>query len=127
MAADHSQGRLIVSPPFFYACFVQETEKYAVPSSARPHLLGAKGRTLIAIQTKTGVQITVPPRTKEQQETSLEPADANDDDLDVEEEMVDVSIEGDVESIKAAKEEIDLIVSKVRKQPMTLDEFFYCF
>ncbi|KAG0032781.1 hypothetical protein BGZ81_010066 [Podila clonocystis] len=90
----------------------KETEQYAVPSSARPHLLGAKGRTLIAIQTKTGVQITVPPRTKEQQETSFEPADANDDDLDVEEEMVDVAIEGDVESIKAAKEEIDQIVSK---------------
>ncbi|KAG0094702.1 hypothetical protein BGZ93_006879 [Podila epicladia] len=90
----------------------KETVQYAVPSSARPHLLGAKGRTLIAIQTKTGVQITVPPRTKEQQETSLEPANANDDDLDVEEEMVDVAIEGDVESIKAAKEEIDQIVSK---------------
>lgn len=121
VAADHEKRRLIVSPPFFYAVLlIQETVQYAVPSSARPHLLGAKGRTLIAIQTKTGVQITVPPRTKEQQETSLEPANANDDDLDVEEEMVDVAIEGDVESIKAAKEEIDQIVSKVRNPPTTL-------
>ncbi|KAG0326707.1 hypothetical protein BG004_002911 [Podila humilis] len=90
----------------------KETVQYAVPSSARPHLLGAKGRTLIAIQTKTGVLITVPPRSKDQQETSFEPANANDEDLDAEEEMVDIAIEGDAESIKAAKDEIDQIVSK---------------
>lgn len=116
MAVNHGQRRLIISPLFIYVVYLtQETVQYAVPSSARPHLLGAKGRTLIAIQTKTGVLITVPPRTKEQQETSFEPADANDDDLDVEEEMVDVAIEGDMESIKAAKEEIDQVVSKVRE------------
>lgn len=118
VAADRGQRRLIISPLFIYVAYLtQDTVQYAVPSSARPHLLGAKGRTLIAIQTKTGVQITVPPRTKEQQEASFEPADANDDDLDAEEEMVDVAIEGDVESIEAAKEEIDQIVSKVRKAP----------
>ncbi|KAF9901826.1 hypothetical protein EC991_005621 [Linnemannia zychae] len=86
------------------------TEKYLVPSSARPHLLGSKGRTLIAIQTKTGVLIDIPRR--KDGETTFEPATANEDDLDVEEEMVPISIEGDVESIKAAKEEIDSIISK---------------
>lgn len=128
VAADRGHGRLITSPLFIYVVYLtQETVQYAVPSSARPHLLGAKGRTLIAIQTKTGVQITVPPRTKEQQETSLEAADANDDDLDAEEEMVDVAIEGDVESIKAAKEEIDQIVSKVREALTIIEGSFLNF
>lgn len=63
------------------------------------------------IQTKTGVQITIPRR--EQQETTFEPVDATEDDLDAEEEMVSIDIEGDVESINAAKEEINAIISKV--------------
>ncbi|KAG0196283.1 hypothetical protein BGX28_010343 [Mortierella sp. GBA30] len=88
----------------------KETIKYPVPSSARPHLLGSKGRTLNAIQTKTGVQITVPRR--DQQETTFEPANATEDDLEAEEEMVLIDIEGDAESISAAKEEINAIISK---------------
>ncbi|KAG0072393.1 hypothetical protein BGZ90_011935 [Linnemannia elongata] len=88
----------------------KETVKYPVPSSARPHLLGSKGRTLSAIQTKTGVQITIPRR--KEGETTFEPATLNEDDLDAEEEMVDIDIEGDAESIKAAKEEIESIISK---------------
>ncbi|KAF9559752.1 hypothetical protein EC968_006494 [Mortierella alpina] len=87
------------------------TVQYPVPSSARPHLLGSKGRTLNLIQTKTGVQITIPRR--EQQETTFEPVNATEDDLDAEEEMVSIDIEGDVESINAAKEEINAIISKV--------------
>ncbi|KAG0326005.1 hypothetical protein BGZ99_010299 [Dissophora globulifera] len=88
----------------------KETVKYPVPSSARAHLLGVKGRTLNSIQSKTGVTITVPPR--DPQETTFEPANTNEDDLDVEEAMVLIDIEGDAESIKAAKEEVDNIVSK---------------
>ncbi|KAG0376672.1 hypothetical protein BGX24_007391 [Mortierella sp. AD032] len=84
--------------------------EYHVPSSARPHLLGSKGRTLNAIQNKTGVLINIPRR--QEGETTFEPATANEDDLDVEEEMVPISIEGDVESIKSAKEEIESIISK---------------
>lgn len=97
-----------------YSCYSvpQEKIQYPVPSSARPHLLGAKGRTLIGIQSKTGVQINVPRR--EQQETTFVAVTASEDDLDAEEEMVMIDIEGDVESIKAAKEEIDSIVAKVR-------------
>ncbi|KAG0270138.1 hypothetical protein BGZ95_001799 [Linnemannia exigua] len=77
----------------------KSTVEYHVPSSARPHLLGSKGRTLIAIQTKTGVLINIPRR--KDGETTFEPATANEDDL-----------EGDDESIKAAKEEIESIISK---------------
>ncbi|KAF9584251.1 hypothetical protein BGW38_007078 [Lunasporangiospora selenospora] len=88
----------------------KENVKYAVPSSARPHLLGSKGKTLINIQKNTGVTINVPKR--EQTETSFEPAVLSEDDLDAEEEQVFIDIEGDIESIKAAKEEIDAIVSK---------------
>ncbi|KAG0364310.1 hypothetical protein BGZ54_007661, partial [Gamsiella multidivaricata] len=88
-----------------------ETIKYPVPASACAHILGSKGRTLQGIQSKTGVRIEVPRR--EHQETTFEPANANEDDLDAEEETVSIDIEGDVESIKAAKEEIDAIVSKV--------------
>lgn len=65
-----------------------------------------------SIQTKTGVQINIPRR--EKGETTFEPATLNEDDLDAEEEMVPIDIEGDVESIKAAKEEIEAIISKVR-------------
>ncbi|KAG0312365.1 hypothetical protein BGZ97_011252 [Linnemannia gamsii] len=88
----------------------KETIKYLVPSSARPHLLGSKGRTLHTIQTKTGVLINIPRR--EKGETTFEPVTLNEDDLDAEEEMVPIDIEGDAESIKAAKEEIDSIISK---------------
>ncbi|KAF9549255.1 hypothetical protein EC957_004555 [Mortierella hygrophila] len=88
----------------------KEKVEYLVPSSARPHLLGSKGRTLNAIQTKTGVQINIPRR--KEGETTFEPATLNEDDLDAEEEMVPIDIEGDVESIKAAKEEIESIISK---------------
>ncbi|KAF9432758.1 hypothetical protein BGZ76_010364 [Entomortierella beljakovae] len=88
----------------------KETVMYPVPSSARAHILGVKGRTLNGIQTKTGVSINVPPR--KPQETTFEPATADEDDLDAEEETVLIEIEGDVESIKAAKEEIDAIISK---------------
>lgn len=65
-----------------------------------------------AIQTKTGVQINIPRR--KEGETTFEPATLNEDDLDAEEEMVPIDIEGDAESIKAAKEEIESIISKVR-------------
>ncbi|KAF8929900.1 hypothetical protein BGZ58_008613 [Dissophora ornata] len=88
----------------------KENVQHHVPSSARAHILGSKGRTLSGIQTRTGVTINVPRR--EQQETTYEPAIANEDDLDAEEEMVAIDIEGDVDSIKAAKEEIDIIVSR---------------
>lgn len=40
---------------------------------------------------------------------------ATEDDLNAEEEMVLIEIEGDVESIAAAKAEIDAIVSKVNE------------
>ncbi|KAG0006563.1 hypothetical protein BGZ65_006631 [Modicella reniformis] len=90
----------------------KETVKYPVPSSARAHIMGSKGRTLREIQSKTGVvRIDIPRR--EQQETTFESVNATEDDLDVEEEMVLIEIEGDVESIAAAKEEIDTIVSRV--------------
>ncbi|KAG0209573.1 hypothetical protein BGX33_005468 [Mortierella sp. NVP41] len=88
----------------------KETIEYFVPSSARPHLLGSKGRTLNNIQAKTGVEIDIPRRAA--QETTFEPATANEDDLDAEEEMVPIYIKGDAESIKAAKEEVDSIISK---------------
>ncbi|KAF9926224.1 hypothetical protein FBU30_004151 [Linnemannia zychae] len=88
----------------------KETVEYLVPSSARPHLLGSKGRNLIAMQTKTGVQINIPRR--KEGETTFESVTANEDDLDVEEEMVPITIEGDAESIKAAKEEIEAVISK---------------
>ncbi|KAG0229667.1 hypothetical protein BGW42_001428 [Actinomortierella wolfii] len=90
---------------------------HSVPSSARRHILGSKGRTLASIQQKTGVQINVPHRTKEEQEqeqeTTFESSVANDEDLDAEEKMVDIEIEGDVEGIVAARAEIDQIVSRV--------------
>ncbi|KAF9145689.1 hypothetical protein BGX30_007527 [Mortierella sp. GBA39] len=88
----------------------KEKIEYFVPLSACPHLLGSKGRTLNAIQTKTGVQINIPRR--KEGETTFEPATLNEDDLDAEEEMVPIDIEGDVDSIKAAKEEIESIISK---------------
>ncbi|KAF9180982.1 hypothetical protein BGZ51_005769 [Haplosporangium sp. Z 767] len=106
----------------------KETVKYPVPSSARPHLLGSKGHTLISIQSKTGVVITVPRR--EQQETTFEPANATEDDLDAEEDMVLIDIEGDVESIKAAKEEIDAVISKacrITYRLTTIPAIYYPF
>ncbi|KAF9364459.1 hypothetical protein BGX34_001439 [Mortierella sp. NVP85] len=88
----------------------REIIKYPVPTSARAHILGSKGRTLQGIQTKTGVRIEIPRR--EQQETTFEPLNITDDDLNAEEETVLIEIEGDVEGIAAAKGEIDLIISK---------------
>jgi hypothetical protein len=86
-----------------------------VPTSARAHILGSKGRTLQGIQTKTGVRIEIPRR--EQQETTFESLNITEDDLNAEEETVLIEIEGDVEGIAAAKGEIDLIISKVRNSP----------
>ncbi|KAG0256577.1 hypothetical protein DFQ27_005662 [Actinomortierella ambigua] len=107
---------------------------HPVPSSARRHILGAKGRTLASIQQKTGVQITVPQRTKEEmeqeQEAAFESGDINDEDLDVEEKMVDVVIEGDIEGIVAARAEIDQVISRACRSSYrlsTIPPMFYTF
>jgi hypothetical protein len=75
---------------------------------------------LHTIQTKTGVLINIPRR--EKGETTFEPVTLNEDDLDAEEEMVPIDIEGDAESIKAAKEEIDSIISKVRTSSRAINK-----
>ncbi|KAG0239787.1 hypothetical protein BGX31_002497 [Mortierella sp. GBA43] len=91
----------------------KETIKYPVPTSARPHIHGSKGRTLQSILSKTGVtRIDIPRREQQETTTTFESVNATEDDLDAEEESVLIEIEGDVESIAAAKAEIDSIVSK---------------
>ncbi|KAF9978781.1 hypothetical protein BGZ73_000428 [Actinomortierella ambigua] len=107
---------------------------HPVPSSARRHILGSKGRTLANIQQKTGVQINVPHRTKEEQEqeqeATFESNEVNDEDLDVEEKMVDIEIEGDIEGIVAARAEIDQIISRACRSTYrlsTIPPMFYTF
>ena len=75
-----------------------------VPQSVTPFIIGRKGQTLKAISERTNARINV------QKKTAEVASDASSQD-----ELIEVTIEGDVDGAKAAKIEIEAIVhEKVR-------------
>ncbi|KAG0172167.1 hypothetical protein DFQ28_011451 [Apophysomyces sp. BC1034] len=91
---------------------VKRTAEISVPSSTRRFIIGAKGKNLQQIEAKSSTRINIPPRKDEEEEEQSE------------EDMVNISIVGDVAGIKIAKEEIEKIVSeKTAKQTIKIDHF----
>ncbi|GAO47518.1 hypothetical protein G7K_1723-t1 [Saitoella complicata NRRL Y-17804] len=80
-----------------------------VPSRVRRFIIGAKGATLREIETKTGAHVQLPKR---------EETDAQEHEDSEEEVMVDVTVEGDFDGVRLAKEEIEKIVDE-RTQNIT--------
>ncbi|CAH1756234.1 13352_t:CDS:2 [Entrophospora sp. SA101] len=79
-----------------------------VPASARSHLLGPRGTTLKSITNSTGARITLPPRSKNPREEMRK----SELDYDEDEEMMNVTIFGEMCAVCKAKVEIqDLIKS----------------
>ncbi|KAK9460376.1 uncharacterized protein V1516DRAFT_676457 [Lipomyces oligophaga] len=86
----------------------QITEKILIPASVRALIIGTGGRTLKGIQQRTTTKIQVRKR-DESQEFAPKPQ------FEDEEELTDVSIEGDIEGVALAKEEILAIVGEHTK------------
>ncbi|KAJ3387886.1 hypothetical protein HDU84_000422 [Entophlyctis sp. JEL0112] len=82
------------------------TETVHVPASVRPHILGAGGKNLKDLISRTGVQITVPkPKADSASPTASSTAFDDDDDQPV-------TIKGNYEGVKEARKEIEDIVLK---------------
>lgn len=101
----------------------QQTIKVPIPQSARAHIIGRQGATIKSLQEKTGARIEVP---KETAKTSLNgPADDLDDD------EIDVKIEGNSISAAQAREQILRIVgeraAKVNTRVKDIPAEFYPF
>ncbi|ODQ64417.1 hypothetical protein NADFUDRAFT_83891 [Nadsonia fulvescens var. elongata DSM 6958] len=95
---------------------VKRTETFEVPASVRYHIIGSKGSKLKAIIEKSQTQIQVGKRPEDVRE-SLETTPASpvsgevDSDLE-EEETIEVTLQGDDEGIRIAKDEIMAIVTE---------------
>ncbi|KAK9479931.1 hypothetical protein V1514DRAFT_277444 [Lipomyces japonicus] len=99
------------------------TLKLLVPSSALSFIIGHRGKNLSAITSKTQTRIQV----------SKRPNDAEDNTQDDDEDTADVVIEGDVEGVQQAKQEVLAIVDERTKTLTTklsqinIDYFPYIF
>ncbi|KAJ3109827.1 hypothetical protein HDU97_000057 [Phlyctochytrium planicorne] len=84
----------------------QVTETLHVPASVRPHILGAGGKNLKALTAETNTRVNIPRPANQDvaKEPSADPFD--DDDNQV------VTIIGDFEGVKVAKERIESEVAK---------------
>ncbi|KAJ3068656.1 hypothetical protein HDU98_008202 [Podochytrium sp. JEL0797] len=81
---------------------VYATEIVMVPSSVRPHILGAGGKNLKDLTARTGTQIQVP--------KSVKPEDGEEE-VDEDEEQP-ITIKGNFEGVRDAKKEIEDLVAK---------------
>ncbi|KAJ3412435.1 hypothetical protein HDV05_000739 [Chytridiales sp. JEL 0842] len=92
---------------------VQVTETLYVPGSVRPHILGAGGKTLKNITTKTNTRVDIPRSANQDATNGADPLDEEDQ---------PVTITGDFEGVKQAKEEIEAIVAqRVSKYTLRLN------
>ncbi|KAI9034108.1 hypothetical protein DFJ74DRAFT_5815 [Hyaloraphidium curvatum] len=80
---------------------VRSVQRFAIPASARPHLIGAQGRTLKALVNKCLVEIQIPKQAPRPDGEQL----PEDDD-----EETEITITGDVEGIEMARKDIEAIV-----------------
>lgn len=96
-------------------CMANLTTKFTkvmqVPVSARPHIVGSKGKTIQGITGRTAVKIQLPPLPT-YNDTDSQDRQPSDDDEDDEEEQIPVTLVGDKEGILMAMEEINKIVSE---------------
>ncbi|KAI9490237.1 hypothetical protein BDB00DRAFT_875555 [Zychaea mexicana] len=91
---------------------VKRTVEIAVPAATRRFIIGTKGKNLQQIESKSGVRINFPPRSKEEEDVELD-----------EDEKVNVTLVGDAAGIAIAKAEIDKIVGeKTAKQTIKIDD-----
>ncbi|KAI8062423.1 hypothetical protein BC940DRAFT_308982 [Gongronella butleri] len=91
---------------------VKRTLEVSIPASVRRFIIGTKGKTLQQIEQKSSTRINVPSRKDDE---------PKEDDAD---EMVNVTIVGDVAGIKVAKAEIEKIVDeKAAKSTLKVDEY----
>ncbi|KAJ3131666.1 hypothetical protein HK100_006108 [Physocladia obscura] len=88
---------------FVTAVGVYLTETINVPSSVRPHILGAGGKNLKDLIARTGTQINVPKAAK--------PNDDSEPVVDLDDEQP-ITIKGNFEGVVEAKKEIEDIVKK---------------
>ncbi|OZJ05526.1 hypothetical protein BZG36_01906 [Bifiguratus adelaidae] len=108
---------------------IKVTINVPIPASLRAFVIGSKGKTLQAIQEKSGARIQMPP--KEEGEDKARADDADGDEEEETEEYVDVAVTGDPEGVKIAKAEIENIVGgRTIKQKVRItgwDTQFYPF
>ncbi|KAI9334558.1 hypothetical protein BDR26DRAFT_920825 [Obelidium mucronatum] len=89
---------------FVTAIGVQVTEVVIVPSSVRPHLLGAGGKNLKDLTLRTGTSIQVPKAAKPEDGAEI-----------VEDDEQPVTIKGNFEGVRDAKKEIlELVLKKTQ-------------
>ncbi|PVU90296.1 hypothetical protein BB561_004946 [Smittium simulii] len=83
-----------------------------IPAILRRFLIGTKGQTLSSIQLQSGAQISLP--SKNDREDSVKNFDKNINEINDEDlmELIDITINGDVQGVAIAKAAIEDIVSK---------------
>ncbi|KAK6337101.1 hypothetical protein TWF718_009887 [Orbilia javanica] len=77
--------------------------KHMIPISTRKHIIGPKGATIKEITQRTGCRVQIP---------QVEETEAVEDPFAEEEPMVEISLEGDVDAIRMALQEINQIVGQ---------------
>ncbi|KAK6507875.1 hypothetical protein TWF481_006296 [Arthrobotrys musiformis] len=77
--------------------------KHMIPVSTRKHIIGPKGATIQGITSRTGCRVQIP---------QVEETEGVDDPFAEEEPMVEISLEGDVDAIRMALQEINQIVGQ---------------
>ncbi|KAF3137290.1 hypothetical protein TWF703_005213 [Orbilia oligospora] len=77
--------------------------KHNIPVSTRKHIIGPKGATIQGITQRTGCRVQIP---------QVEETEGVDDPFAEEEPMVEISLEGDVDAIRMALQEINQIVGQ---------------
>ncbi|RVD89600.1 uncharacterized protein DFL_000602 [Arthrobotrys flagrans] len=82
----------------------RKTQKnHPIPVSTRKHIIGPKGATIQGITQRTGCRVQIP---------QVEETEGFDDPFAEEEPMVEISLEGDVDAIRMALQEINQIVGQ---------------
>ena len=95
--------------------YPQEDITLHIPVSVRRYILGTGGKTLKAITNNTGTRIRLPPRQEDHGDGR------NELDVEEDEELMDVRIEGDIEGVSMAKDEILKITKeRARKHELCL-------
>ncbi|KAG9290830.1 hypothetical protein G9A89_010979 [Geosiphon pyriformis] len=97
--------------------------RISIPTSVRRYILGAGGATLKSITHRTGTRIRLPPR-----QGDLHEDRSSEVDYDEDEEMMEITIEGDEKSVNLAKAEIEAIVhEKTSKKIIKFTEIEHHF
>ena len=82
----------------------KQSVKIPVPASVRPHIIGRQGATVQAISKRTGARVHIP-------KPAATPPELEDDDV-----MIDIEVEGDAVTAELARREIETIVRQRTSQ-----------